>query len=120
MGQRRPGMLLCSPILACLLAILSVSLFSWGLGYKLSLYHSHQLPPKMAAAKLLSPKERPVTAPVVASIVPNAALEPTPLPSLRSEGVYLPVSELRPSRLANFREAFTVHTDRKPPPIVVG
>ena len=53
MGQRRPKVFRCSPILAYVVAVLSLSLFSWGLGYKLSLYHSHQSAPRMAAAKLL-------------------------------------------------------------------
>lgn len=50
-------------LLALGLLMLSAAVFGWGLQYKLSLYHgkdpvSHQIP----EAKLLSQKERPVTA----------------------------------------------------------
>lgn len=121
MGRRSRRLLRCSPTLACALALLSISLFSWGLAYKLSLYHSHQLP-QMAAAKLLSQKERPATAqsnqllpPIVPASPLNIARPPwfdlpgsTPAPRL----------ELRSRHLHDAPEFFTVHTDRKPPPNV--
>src|SRR5579875_146504 len=120
MGRRRQRMLRCSPILACLLAVLSVSLFSWGLAYKLSLYRSHELPPRMAAAKLLSQKERPVTAQsdqAVAPIVPNSAFVTTLLPSFHLLSLmHVPGLELRSRYLPDGRELFTVPTGRKPPP----
>lgn len=44
-----------------LLTCLCLSLFAWGIGYKLSLYKaSEQTRPSMQSAKLLSQKERPV------------------------------------------------------------
>jgi hypothetical protein len=50
-----------SPALIMMLASLCVSLFVWGVGYKLSLYKaSERHKPTMPAAKLLSQKERPV------------------------------------------------------------
>lgn len=120
MGRRRRRLLRCSPILACMLAVLSVSLFSWGLAYKLSLYRSHQLPPKMAAAKLLSQKERPVAAQssqAIPPIVPNSAFALTPLPSLHLLSLmHVPGLELRSQPMRDARELFTVPTGCKPPP----
>jgi hypothetical protein len=49
-----------SPALIMMLASLCLSLFAWGIGYKLSLYKaSEERRPSMPAAKLLSQKERP-------------------------------------------------------------
>ena len=122
MGRRSRRTLRCSPTLACVLAVLSFSLFSWGLSYKLSLYHSHQLPPKMAAAKLLSQKERPAMAQasqIIPPTVPETALNVTRLPYLESSSLtYVPGLELLLRRPRDARLFFTVHTDRKPPPSV--
>jgi hypothetical protein len=111
-------------MLACVLVLLSVSLFSWGLRYKLSLYYSHQDSPKMAAAKLLSQKERPATAQatqLVAPIVPGPALHVTRIPSVQLASLTRVRSLERRSRHSgDCREFFTVHTDRKPPPNVAG
>jgi hypothetical protein len=78
------------------LLMLAMAVFVWGLQYKLSLYHgkdavSHSAP----AAKLLSEKERPVTAlaldapsqPVFLPVLPALfllALTPTLYPAFRS------------------------------------
>lgn len=123
MKARRPRLLRCSPILAAMLAVLSISLFSWGLAYKLSLYQSCQTPPKLVAAKLLSQKERPVAAQserAPGSTRPDSAVS------------LMPVSYPSPSSLEHIsglevrsphwgaKELFTIHTDRKPPPNVAG
>lgn len=124
MGRRRRTLLRCSPSLAGLLAVLSLLLFSWGLAYKLSLYGSHELPPKMVAAKLLSQKERPVTAQsseVLPPIVPGSAFGSTPLPSIHLLSLmHVPALELRSAYLRDARQLFTIHTGRKPPPSVAG
>lgn len=124
MGPRRPRLLRCSPILASLLAVLSISLFSWGLGYKLSLYHSQHCRPKMAAAKLLSQKERPVTAQssmARGSSAPISALNLAPLPCLHcSNQMHAPALQAWSPRLVVARELFTTHTNRKPPPNFAG
>jgi hypothetical protein len=49
-----------SPALVMALALVSLSVFTWGLQYKLSLYRTvHHPRSTIPAAKLLSPKERP-------------------------------------------------------------
>jgi len=123
MGARQTRMLRCSPILAGMLAVLSISLFSWGLAYKLSLYRSHQSPPKIVAAKLLSQKERPVAAQVEKAIR-SSAHSPALILKLLP---YPPSSNLTPVAGLEVRsphwgakQLFTVHTDRKPPPSIVG
>jgi hypothetical protein len=122
MGSRRTGMLRCSPILAGTLVVLSISLFSWGLAYKLSLYRSQQFPPRMVAAKLLSQKERPVAALTDKAIrlsVPASAFALTQLPySPLSSVIYAPSLEVL-SLHPGVKELFTVHTDRKPPPNLI-
>lgn len=123
MGERRPRILRCSPILASMLAVLSISLFSWGLGYKLSLYHSDQCHPKMTAAKLLSQKERPLTAQSFRRIRPNGsetAVNLTPYPSFRcSHSIPVPRGEHSSPHLLAGQQHFTIHTSRKPPPNVI-
>lgn len=120
MGRQSRRTLRCSPTLACLLAVLSISLFSWGLAYKISLYHTHELPPKMAAAKLLSQKERPAVAQsnqILPPIVPEFGLSATQAPSLYlSSFTHVPGLERSLRRPRDTREIFTVHTDRRPPP----
>lgn len=123
MGRRSGRMLRCTPTLACVLAVLSISLFSWGLAYKLSLYHSHQLPPKMVAAKLLSQKERPAIAQasqMIPPVVPQSAFNVTRLPSLQlSSLTHVPGLESRSRGSGDASEFVTVHTSRRPPPNVI-
>lgn len=123
MEGQRPRILRCSPILASMLAVLSISLFSWGLGYKLSLYHSGQCHPKMTAAKLLSQRERPLAAQSfrrVRANSPDTALDLTPYPSFRrSQLIPVPRAERSSPQLLADQEHFTVHTSRKPPPNVI-
>jgi hypothetical protein len=61
-----------SPALIIVLASLCLSLFAWGIGYKLSLYKaSEQSKPSMPAAKLLSQKERSVVRTKLQAQVPK-------------------------------------------------
>lgn len=115
MKARQTRLLRCSPMLAGVLAVLAFSLFSWGLAYKLSLYHSHQTSSKMVAAKLLSQKERPISGMVEHAGAPGLPQSAHELPLRKA----LPVDPLQPGSFGPpfFREdLFTVHTDRKPPP----
>ena len=54
----------CSLAFVTVLALALFSTFAWGLQYKLSLYTpSERSKPTMPVAKLISPKERPLTSP---------------------------------------------------------
>lgn len=124
MGSRRSSLLRCSPALAGLLAVLSISLFSWGLSYKLSLYHSQQYRSKIVAAKLLSEKERPVAAQsskLLHCDLPGFAFTAAPLVSTGSFHLE-PLSLFGPSPRAPSGAArlFTTQTHRRPPPNLVG
>jgi hypothetical protein len=107
-----------------MLAVLAISLFSWGLGYKLSLYHSEQCRSKMAQAKLLSQKERPASAQaskIIRSRAPNSACDLTLVAAVHCPQ-FTPVLQLeaRFGDSAGAKDLFTVHTDRKPPPNSMG
>lgn len=58
--------------------LLAFTVFGWGTGYKLSLYDPPGSPSTVIpAAKLLSEKERPLTAKVAAHLLPTTAQETT-------------------------------------------
>jgi hypothetical protein len=116
MQERRERVLRCSPGLACMLFVLSLSLFSWGLHYKLSLYHAGQSQTKTAAAKLLSQKERPVR---VAKITPPGGTAQD-LTARASAVDCLSVAHHSewgpPATVRTRRPFFSTHTGSRPPP----
>ena len=116
MQERRERVLRCSPGLACMLCLLSLSLFSWGLHYKLSLYHAGRSQTKTAAAKLLSQKERPVR---LAKITPPGGTAQD-LTATACAVDCLGVahdSEWAPQVTSRTRRPlFSTHTSSRPPP----
>lgn len=121
MQRQRGRVLQCSPGMALTLALLSLSLFSWGLRYKLSLYHTGSPHARMAAAKLLSQKER-----VGASHVRSTKIPPSHNTTLDGLSLISPVawsdSFDLPERVASeeretSRSLFSTHTSSRPPPI---
>jgi hypothetical protein len=113
-----------SPQLIVALVVVCLSVFTWGLHYKLSLYRStEQTCAKMPAAKLLSPKERPPIAVQQAQLLPSWTLAPVVLlPGGNRASI---VGLIRLSLLATARPPFPANSlwymaaiNSRPPPAV--
>jgi hypothetical protein len=106
--------------MALALALLSLSLFSWGLGYKLSLYHTQSPQTRMAAAKLLSQKERVATVHFRSTTPPtgrNATLSGLSMISPAASLLPLGSSErVAGDEMETNRLFFSIQTSCRPPP----
>ena len=123
--QKRAGMAWSgSPQRIAALLFVSLSVFTWGLHYKLSLYNTaQQTCARMPAAKLLSPKERPPVAVQHAQVSPSSTLAPVAF--LPTENRATTVGLIRLSLLATARPPFQAMdlccldaVNSRPPPAV--
>src|ERR1700692_81109 len=93
---------------------LAFTVFGWGIGYKLSLYNPPGSPSRaIAAAKLLSEKERPGTTQVVEKLLP-AAPDPRPLTSYPAIIIVALIFGLRLVVSAWMREVTSDDSRRQP------
>jgi hypothetical protein len=113
-----------SPALVAAFAFVCLSVFAWGLRYKLSLYDAQEeARPSMPAAKLLSPRERPLA--TAQQLQPTVSVKTLPVAPLSRWtiavliGLALYCLLIVPAPIVRAKQLWCLAPiDSKPPPVL--